>query len=79
MHADHFYLRQSERLDLYKQYAGKLLEVRRIENCCITVLLCASRLVMPIDAFVLPTCSQRHVKNWPEQVQARRTTNDAYI
>ena len=30
MQADHFHPRQSERLDLYKQYAGKLLEVRHI-------------------------------------------------
>jgi len=38
--AGHFHSRQSERLDLYKHYAGKLIEVRRIESSRITLLMC---------------------------------------
>jgi hypothetical protein len=38
-----------------------------------------SRLAMPTDASVLRMCSQRHVKNWPEQVPVRHTTDDACI
>ena len=37
--AGHFHSRQSERLDLYKHYAGKLIEVRRIERCHITAYM----------------------------------------
>ena len=79
MQADHFYSRQSERLDLYKQYAGKLLAVRRIESPRIMVLLHDFRLAMPTDAFVLRMYSQRHVEDWPEQVPVRHTTDDACI
>ena len=38
--AGHFYSRQSERLDLYKHYAGKLIEVHRIESCRTTAYVC---------------------------------------
>ena len=79
MHADHFHSRQSERLDLYKQYAGKLLEVRRNLWLSSVLLRGFFRLAMPTDAFVRPKCLLRHVKNWPEQVQARRTIEDVYI
>jgi hypothetical protein len=54
--AGHFHSRQSERLDLYKHYAGKLIEVRRIESCRVTLLICAFSLAMPTDAFVLRVC-----------------------
>lgn len=49
--------------------------------CCIidSFTLLLFRLAMPIDAFALRMCSQRHVKNWLEQVQARHTTGDACI
>jgi hypothetical protein len=77
--ADHFHSRQSERLDLYKQYAGKLLEVSRIESRLMAILLRTFRLAMLTDAFVHPMYSRRHVKNWPEQAQARHTTDVACI